>query len=247
MNLGKLPVWVGKSLLVLFLFSFFTGKVALAQTLGSVQMGQSRETLAEAIDFGEFRKDIASSANMTKEDEYYFFEGYVLEYFSDDKAAVLQNVLKGSLNAANLPAYFVGLKAKYLQRYNDYLAIKEDFVKHQQGAFSTNSKKGARLETVNGPCTNMGFETGNFSGWEGEMQDRNTSGTNANPIPGPLQTGFLQHCVMSPNMRDPYVAALSVVPPGKAHSVRLGNITPGGHVARMRQTFMVDSSNFIFT
>lgn len=111
----------------------------------------------------------------------------------------------------------------------------------------------AHSQSVNPPCTNMGFENGNFDGWTGSVIRRSN-----NNVTG----GTLQHCIMSPGMRDPFIRpdSFPVVPPGMTHAVRLGNTARGqnganggagagasGHIATLRQTFHVDSSNMLFT
>jgi hypothetical protein len=101
----------------------------------------------------------------------------------------------------------------------------------------------------NSQCVNMGFENGDFTGWTGDIQDRNISSPIGTAIPGPILPGFLQHCIMTKAMTDPLVPMLPVVPAGANYSVRIGNTATGGHIARLRQTFGVspDSSNLLFT
>jgi hypothetical protein len=101
----------------------------------------------------------------------------------------------------------------------------------------------------NSQCVNMGFENGDFTGWTGDIQDRNTASGFGPSFPGPILPGFLQHCIMTKAMTDPLVPMLPVVPAGANYSVRIGNTATGGHIARLRQTFGVspDSSNLLFT
>lgn len=97
-------------------------------------------------------------------------------------------------------------------------------------------------------CINVGFEDGTFSNWQGNWQDRHTGG-DTDPVtkPATLQNNFELHSIMKPTDIDPLIPGLKVVAPGSARSARLGNIASGGHIARLSRSFVVDSSNLIFT
>jgi len=102
----------------------------------------------------------------------------------------------------------------------------------------------AKLE--DGPCENMDFETGDFTGWTLTRGDV----TGATPYsyaaefvtaPGPYHTIFGGGV-------DPVTGIPCVNPLGGGFSARLGNGTgTGARAARLRQTFMVDATNYLFT
>ena len=99
---------------------------------------------------------------------------------------------------------------------------------------------------ADGPCENMDFETGDLTGWTLTRGDVDGSGpysfVNESGVgPGPY------HSVFGGGF-DPVTGISRVDPLNGTFSVRLGNGTGvGARAARMRQTFLVDSTNFLFT
>jgi len=98
----------------------------------------------------------------------------------------------------------------------------------------------------NGPCVNMDFETGDLTGWE--LTRGNVDGSapysfvNEFPVaPGPYH-------LISGGGLDPITGIPTVNPLNGNFSVRLGNgVGVGARAARMRQTFLVDATNYMFT
>lgn len=224
-----------QSLRALFCAFFFTVKVfsTFGQTSTS-NRSSSIDSLIHAVDFEGLQSQFAKQVGLSKEECVLFFDFYFQEQLIHDKASLINQFSKSKV-AADVPSYREALNEKYKERYEAFLLSKEALkAKH---ALQT-KKSNARLEAVNGPCTNIGFETGTFSGWTGSVTQRDN---------GNVTNGFGQHCIMTTAMRDPYIANLPVVPPGKTNSVRLGNATSGGQMAKISQTFRVDSSNMMFT
>lgn len=97
------------------------------------------------------------------------------------------------------------------------------------------------------PCTNMDFEDGTINGWE--LYDGSVN-SNPSQMVGATQVFAqnAQHTLMGPGA-DPVVPAISTVNPnGGSWSMRLGDGTgTGGRAASIKQTFLVDSSNSVFT
>ena len=103
---------------------------------------------------------------------------------------------------------------------------------------------------ANGPCTNMDFEAGDLSGWEGTSGEVDQSGlisySYINSVPDLTAP---QHEIMNQG-NDPMLqsATLPVVnPDGGAFSVRLGDLSTGAKAAEIKQTFLVSPSNFGFS
>lgn len=99
---------------------------------------------------------------------------------------------------------------------------------------------------ANGPCVNADFEEGTLNGW-----DMYTGSVNSNPaeMTGASQifTPGAQHTIMTPGV-DPVAGIPTTNPNGGNFSLRLGDGTgTGGLAASVRQTFMVDPSNAVFT
>jgi hypothetical protein len=108
------------------------------------------------------------------------------------------------------------------------------------------------------PCTNMGFETGDFVGWSGYIGDNTVSslGPLQNIVNG-IQSGNLnppegsandRHSIMSPAGGNDACGAFPVCPAGYGNfTVRLGNTTANYQGEAIEQTFVVDPANTQFT
>ena len=108
------------------------------------------------------------------------------------------------------------------------------------------------------PCTNMGFETGDFTGWTGFIGDNNVSsaGPLQNIQPGiysgqlnPLESDMnARHSIMSAAGGNDACGGFSVCPPGYGTYVcRLGNTYANYQGEAIEQTFIVDPNNTQFT
>lgn len=122
---------------------------------------------------------------------------------------------------------------------NDELNLKENFVEQVGIPFHLTRAAGD-------PCTNMDFEEGTLNGWE--MYEGNVNSSPSQMV-GATQifTPGAQHTIMAPGP-DPVVGIPMVNPNGGASSLRLGDGTgTGGRAASVRQTFLVDANNAVFT
>ncbi len=103
--------------------------------------------------------------------------------------------------------------------------------------------------TVQPSCTNMGFGSGNFSGWMG------TTGLAVTGPTGALTPTYNATALAITNGRqtimnggnDPCGGFPRVDPAGGPFSVRLGNNNTGGEAEQLLQTFMVSPTNSSFT
>ncbi len=101
-------------------------------------------------------------------------------------------------------------------------------------------------KVLNGPCVNMDFEEGNLNGWE--MYEGDVNGNPAE-IVNTTQIGApgAHHTIMTPGA-DPIVGIPMTNPNGGNFSLRLGDGTgTGARAASIRQTFLVDANNAVFT
>ncbi len=98
---------------------------------------------------------------------------------------------------------------------------------------------------LDGPCVNMDFETGDFTGWELTRGD----------VDGSVPFSYVNEFAVGPGAyhtifgggNDPVTGIPCVNPLGGNFSVRLGNgVGTGARGARMRQTFLVDATNYLF-
>jgi gliding motility-associated-like protein len=143
-----------------------------------------------------------------------------------DQAALRAELEQKGMPESEIPGYI---------RYK-----KEEFFHKQNGTWNKitpGTENGAKVMST--PCTNMDFETGNFTGWTGK------TGTVTSCCP---TTGIVagRHTIMNPGF-DPIIPALSTVAPGGNFSVRLGNSSSGAEAEQLEQTFTVTPTTTSFT
>jgi gliding motility-associated-like protein len=227
----------------IFLFLIFSGPFALGQS----HSGGDAEVFWGNIDFKSLDKRVSASLKLSKADSQLFFGTYLPTRITFFRSSFYEDFTNGKLNETDLALYPAKLEQLIIKEYPQFISYKENFSK---AINLGNTSPNLRTEIINGPCTNMAFGQLNFTGWSGNIQVRNLNGPGGGTIvPGPIQNGFLEHCIMTPAIKDPYIVGLSVVPPAPAPqtSVRLGNVVSGGEVARITQTFMVTPNNILFT
>lgn len=143
-----------------------------------------------------------------------------------DEAALRAELEQRGLPESEIPGYI---------RYK-----KEEHYHKQNGTHNRilpGTENGAEVQAT--PCTNMDFETGNFTGWTGKTG----SVTSCCPTTG-IVAG--RHTIMGVGT-DPIIPALSTVAPGGSFSVRLGNSSSGSEAEQIEQTFTVTPSTTSFT
>ena len=98
----------------------------------------------------------------------------------------------------------------------------------------------------NGPCVNMDFETGDFTGWT--LTRGNVTGATPYSYAGEFAVGPGPYHTVFGGGVDPVTGIPRVNPLNGNFSVRLGNGTGvGARAARLKQTFLVDATNYLFT
>ncbi len=129
--------------------------------------------------------------------------------------------------------------------------------RQQQVANQSTQRLGPQNPTPQAPCTNMDFETGNFTGWTGSTGDNtlSSSGPLQNIVPG-FQSTTMDALLSDMNARHTIVSAASgndpcglfpMVAPGGNYSVRLGGTTANYQGEILEQTFTVAPGNTSFT
>lgn len=147
---------------------------------------------------------------------------------------------KWHLNAAEREELISGQKKNFMEEQ-----IHED---HEHFNFdelvwakAPSNKKYSQNSTNAGPCTNIDFENGDFSGW--------TRSTGWNPI---INSGCCpdpngDQAIMTGAGLDPFGGFPVVYPGGGSFSLRLGSTAIGGRADRIEQTFFVTPANANFT
>lgn len=96
-------------------------------------------------------------------------------------------------------------------------------------------------------CSNVGFEQGNASGWVltyGTVTDANQQTVFQAERNG---TQNNEHYVTSlSDGNDPKIPSIPMVAPGSTHSIRIGNVTEGGHFSRIHTEYTVTADNTLF-
>ena len=160
---------------------------------------------------------------------------------------------------------------KGLTQYETELFVertKRDYITktYYPGAYRTREQQvaqmgNARLEPQNNsamvPCTNMDFETGNFTGWTGSVGDNSLSslGPLQNIVPGIQSNGMdallsdmlARHTIVSAASGNDPCGGFPMVAPGGNYSVRLGGTTANYQGEILEQTFTVAPGNTSFT
>ncbi|PHR35342.1 MAG: hypothetical protein COA38_02355 [Fluviicola sp.] len=99
---------------------------------------------------------------------------------------------------------------------------------------------------LDGPCVNMDFETGDLSGWD--LTRGNVDGSAPYSFVAEFPVGPGAYHQIFGGGVDPITGVPRVNPLNGNFSVRLGNGTgTGARAARMKQTFLVDATNYMFT
>lgn len=137
--------------------------------------------------------------------------------------------------------WIAGQKNIYLQELQHQHIEEKDLAWVSEAPPS--SQKGYGQNTTNaGPCTNIDFESGSFTGW--------TRSTGFNPLSNatgccPNPNG--DQTIMTGAANDPFGGFPVVYPGGGSFSLRLGSTTTGGIADRISQTFFVTPANANFT
>jgi gliding motility-associated-like protein len=178
------------------------------------------------------------------EETFTGFRNYLeWKYCPQDRTEFFTKAGKGILNPMNVNAYFDQLRNKYFGLFPEYVTYQktQSRSENQLSASAPNQP----LVTCTQPCTNPGFETGNFTAWI--QQD----GTSSSTAPGGviLAAGTTQSSITSPGP-DPIVgAALPMVFPGGGNfSALVGDgAVSGARAGAISTTFLVTPNNTNFT
>jgi gliding motility-associated-like protein len=194
------------------------------------------EELWASMDFVSIKKAIQLETKLTNQDLDLYMKFLELT-FSEDRSCFFKKAEKGEITALTLQSYTDELVKKYLSAYNSFEKNKQAFARLQ------NENIYAPL-AFNGPCENIGFESGTTAGWQGSIANACEQAAPCNVVNGFSTT---RHEIMTTGMVDPYIPTLPVVAPGGNYSLRLENYVNGGNAALVRQTFLVTPANNIFT
>jgi hypothetical protein len=199
---------------------------------------------------------------ISKEESITFFRFYSASLDSDN-IIFNKQVWSGALNIANVGNYIDNIVNKYVNKYNQFEAIKKEYPSSVvEYSSSTKSPQGA----CSGSCNNIGFENGTLSGWNAYYAQNNSAssfsfsantggpcgnvtGAANDPNTNLAGTGHDYQVEIMTGGNDAVVPSVPRVSPfGGNYSVRLGDSTnPNQGMALLNQTFMVTPANAAFT
>lgn len=148
--------------------------------------------------------------------------------------------------AKNLKSGKIRSLEEVYQEYRNWIAnLEQEIELIPFSKEKTEEEYSLRSREMNGPCENMDFEDGTFNGWE------LTAGTHPGNAYGVSGVNTVapggQHQIMNGG-NDPVVGIPRVNPDGGQFSARIGDgASSGANVAMLKQTYLVDMSNAIFT
>ena len=134
------------------------------------------------------------------------------------------------------------IETKFELRYGRLIQkVKQHITQMKPGGGQAGTPK-----VADGPCVNMDFETGDFTGWT--LTRGNVNGAVPYSFVGEFPVGPGPYHTVFGGGVDWITGIPRVNPLNGAFSVRLGNGTGvGARAARLKQTFLVDPTNFMFT
>lgn len=171
-----------------------------------------------------------------------------------NESLVRQRAASKGLSPYETEKYVERAKENYIQKnfYNNQYVSRRDRIASQSGY-----RTGPMNPTPQSPCTNMDFETGNFTGWTGSTGDNTLSsnGPLQNIVPGIVSTTIdaaisdcgARHTLMTPASGNDPCGGFPTVAPGGNYSCRLGNSCANYQGEILEQTFTVAPGNTSFT
>lgn len=189
--------------------------------------------------------------NKIAEEDIDGFKKFALEEYSRDKEKFFNDYTSGKLKKVHLPSYFSFLRAKYISLYKVFLTKKgnDDFTLFYKKGIGG----GDEVMGPGQPCNNMDLEQCNFTGWDlytGDVPGSSQfSYTNVVPAtPGTFHTISNAGFDATAQGSNPSANISKIYLNGGTCSAMLGDFTgTGAKGASMKQTFMVDSNNAVFT
>ncbi|HXC05917.1 MAG TPA: hypothetical protein VNZ86_14240, partial [Bacteroidia bacterium] len=208
------------------------------------QQGFNTEALWASFDHTGFHKDLQTSLGLDAKD-YDAFQKYLIQVKKTwkDQVEFFRRAQQGVINPMNIQAWFNQLKTKYYGYYPGF-KIYTDSLNY---AASLHGISGPPAVLACGsPCTNPGYETGDFTAWN-QQEGSSVSGSGMAGVV--LSPGTSQTSITSPGP-DPVAGAVlnQVFPGGGTHSAMIGDGPNTGAMAGSLSTsFTVSATTTNFT
>ncbi len=178
---------------------------------------------------------------------------------TDSLAGFNETLVRTRAQQKSLDSYETEMFVKQAKKnYITRTFYPDQYVSRQQLIANGNSQRlGPINPTPQAPCTNMDFETGNFTGWTGSTGDNtaSSSGPLQNVVPGIVTAGMdailsnsaSRHTIVSAASGNDPCGGFPCVAPGGNYSCRLGGTTANYQGEILEQTFTVAPGNTSFT
>jgi gliding motility-associated-like protein len=219
----------------------FNSYIAQAQTT-TAHSTFNAEGLWKSYDHTAFHKSLQHDLNLSN-DEYDAYQKYLILQKKNAKDMIdfFDGAREGSINPANVNAWFAHLRNTYISYYPSFVVYSDSLMKAAKTTHKTNPAPLA----CGSPCTNPGFETGDFTAWI-QQDGSSVSGTGVSGFS--LAPGTTQTFISTPGP-DPVVGAtIPMVFPGGNFSARIGDGTNVGSMAGALSTsFTVSATTTNFT
>ncbi len=204
----------------------------------SILSYEQAEELWGTIDFTTMQSEVANSLGLSIMESALFWQ-YLQPEIYQNQLAFLNGGYK-TVTLLNFPQYTTNLEQSYITLYPDFLNNQAIFIQQvaQQNAANNTTQ-------VNGPCTNMGFQSGTTSGW---TTYSGTACGAANLLPCNLNVGANPRIsITTTGTTDPYIPSLPTVAPGATYSLMLEDYLNGANASAISQTFLVTATNNVLT
>jgi gliding motility-associated-like protein len=237
---------------ILLLFLYSLASLLSSPSLGQTTTGSSNysedstdldhksEEFWASINFLKLKNEIGNTLHISGS-ELDLFNQYLQKYISDDAVNFFTNAPFGGILPSQYASFLEEMKQRYIALYPTFVKVKSHFIAELAAQKAANDKP----QAANGPCTNIGFESGTLNGWAvktGTACGTGTCNLNATTNPG------CHAEVTNKTMTDPWIPSLPTVSPtGGNYSMRLENYQNGFGQTSLSQTFQVTATNNVFT
>jgi PKD repeat protein len=186
---------------------------------------------------------VVLSAKLKGEDKKQAYDALYEKFFYEDRKSIFRKILNEQMSEINLNTLLVEKSNEYVSFCNQVIVNGRNWSKHIKKSRQVGYKVPLLINSV---PVNLGFETGSFSGWNGNYGLYNCTipTPNVSNVNG-FDTVYRQHEIVSGGIDS--LCGFSLVSPFYGSKVcRLGDFGPGCAVAEVSQTFQVSPADTSF-
>lgn len=191
---------------------------------------------------------ISTQANIQLNSEYEVstFNRFVKKSFSAFYRETYHKLLANQINLSQVETLYTTEVSRYINNTN----VSQAYTSYKNNIPQINDNDRRPVgRTPNIPCTNLDFETGDWTSWNPFIGDACDGyiGCITGVTPGTGSNGGTpQHLIMGAGM-DPDVPIPTLSPFGGANSLRLGNLDASGYAEQIQNIFLVTADKPYFS